>query len=277
MGIVVRVSRLEIQVANACNLTCESCSHFSNNGHRGVLRIDDAHDWMNGWDRRLAPVHFCLLGGEPTINPRLTELVYLAKRHWPRSQLWLTTNGFFLNKHPDLGKALHQTNTIVRLTAHDRSPEYAEQFNEIASLLADWRSQHPFGLLVEESWKRWTRRHHGFGQHVLPFSDQNRRASWENCVAKLCRQLFRGRLWKCSPIAYLQLQKETYPQISQQWDPYLAYHPLERDCSDDELVAFLRREDEEICQMCPAYPERFVKKSPLIPLQQLREESQCGQ
>ena len=38
----VRVPLLEIHAANACNLTCESCSHFSNNGHKGMLSLADA-------------------------------------------------------------------------------------------------------------------------------------------------------------------------------------------------------------------------------------------
>jgi hypothetical protein len=40
------------------------------------------------------------------------------------------------------------------------------------------------------------------------------RSSWQICPARSCRQLFRNRLWKCSPITYLRLQKETFPELS---------------------------------------------------------------
>jgi hypothetical protein len=86
-------------------------------------------------------------------------------------------------------------------------------------------------------------------------------------------QLFRDRLWKCSPIAYLQLQKETYPNLSSHWDRYLAYQGLTPDCSDGELLAFVQQQEEDICRMCSADPERFDKPSPLIPLGVLREQA----
>ncbi len=64
---------------------------------------------MAPWVGRLAPESFCLVGGEPTINPKLAEMVYLAARFWPRSQLRLITNGFFLHKHPRLPEVLAAT------------------------------------------------------------------------------------------------------------------------------------------------------------------------
>ncbi len=85
---------LEMHVANACNLTCESCSHFSNSGHKGVLGVEEADQWMKAWNGRLRPAMFRLLGGEPTLNPRLSELISLAVRCWPQSRVALTTNGF---------------------------------------------------------------------------------------------------------------------------------------------------------------------------------------
>ena len=122
---------LEIQVANACNLTCESCSHFSNNGHRGLLGLDEAEAWMKPWTRRIRPQTFRLLGGEPTINPCLTELVLLARDMWPESRIGLTTNGFFLHKHPRLPAALEEADVMVTLTVHDPAPQ-------------SWRSSGPF-------------------------------------------------------------------------------------------------------------------------------------
>src|SRR4051794_20267283 len=46
---------LELHVAHGCNLTCESCSHYSNQGHTGLVALADADAWMAGWSRRLEP------------------------------------------------------------------------------------------------------------------------------------------------------------------------------------------------------------------------------
>ena len=257
---------LEMHVANACNLTCDSCAHFSNNGHKGIVGVGEADAWMKAWNRRLRPDGFRLLGGEPTLNPQLADLIYLARENWPHSQILLTTNGFFLHRHARLAEALSKTDAHVLLTVHHASPEYLAKAREILALLHSWRAVYPFFLAVEESWRRWTRRYRGFGPDVLPFDDRDPRSSWANCAARTCRQLFRGRLWKCSPLAYLQLQKEAHPTMSPVWDPYLAYEPLAPTCSEDELEAFFLRREEDVCAMCPAAPEPFEKASPLIPL-----------
>jgi Radical SAM superfamily len=265
------VGLLEIHAAHACNLTCESCSHFSNSGHKGFPEVDEADAWMKSWNRRVVPHLFRILGGEPTLNPQLPEFIEVAARNWPHSRIGLTTNGFFLHRHPRLPEVLSRHNVVLRLTIHHQSEEYLARARVILSLVDAWRRDHPFEFVVEEAYERWTRRHLGFGSGVLPFTNRNPARSWETCPCKNCMQLFLGRLWKCSPITYLRLQKGSYPDLSPQWDDYLAYQGLGPGCSDEELRTFLERKEESICGMCSASPVRFDKPSPLIPLGVLRQ------
>jgi hypothetical protein len=269
----IRIGMLEMHAADACNLTCESCSHFSNSGHKGFLRLADAEAWMQIWRGRIVPTMFRLLGGEPTLNPHLPELIEMAARSWPSAQIGLTTNGFFLHRHPGLPAVLGRHKVRLRVTIHDQSEQYRSKVREIRALLEQWRKEHPFKITIEKAYLRWTRRHHGFGAGVEPFDDGNPRESWEACPARHCVQLFRGRLWKCSPIAYLKLQKEAHPALSPKWDDYLAYGGIGPDCSHADLQAFVNRQEEDICGMCPAAPARFDKVSPLIPRHVLRNAS----
>src|SRR5207244_5365780 len=62
------VPLLELHVTHACNLACESCSHYSDHGHRGNLDLAEADRWMAAWSGRLHIEQFNLLGGEPTIH-----------------------------------------------------------------------------------------------------------------------------------------------------------------------------------------------------------------
>lgn len=264
------VRLLEIHAANACNLTCESCAHFSNSGHRGMLSLEDADLWMKSWRLRIVPGMFRILGGEPTLNPNLPAIVEMAAGYWRRSRIGLTTNGFFLHRHPELPALLSRFRVILRLTVHHQSEEYQARLREVLALLDQWRSKHFFELIIENGYDHWSRRHRGFGAGVLPFENDNPRKSWENCPAKNCMQLFRNRLWKCPSIAYLHLQKEAYPGISKLWDPYLKYGGLASDCSDAELSSFVQWEDEAICGMCAMRPEPFEKPSPLVPHSVLR-------
>ncbi len=254
----------EIHASHACNLTCESCSHFSNSGHRGVVSVAAIEAWLQPWQHRLAPHLIRFLGGEPSLNPELGQLLLLAKKYFPNTHVALTTNGFFLHKHPELPAIIKQIGGSMHWTVHDDSPAYNAKAVEIARLLAGWSADFQIPITSENSWERWTRRHKGAGAGVMPFQDGNPRASWENCICKTCRQLFEGRLWKCAPAAYLQLQKRTHA-LDAAWDAYLKYEGLQASCSDAELLAFFEREDEAICGMCPIQAAPFRKPSPLPP------------
>ncbi len=257
------IANLEIHVTHACNLACESCSHYANQGHKGLLDLADAERWMALWSARLRPRVFSLLGGEPTIHPELAAFVPLVRRYWPDSHLRLVTNGFFLNRHPDLPRALRAArNHGLYLSVHHESPEYRARLAPQLDLLRAWKRA--FGIRVETtpSFSNWTRRYHGEGAAMEPFQDGQPRKSWERCPARRCPQLFEEKIWKCGPLAYLKLQDARYG-LSDRWKPYLAYQPLEPDCSEAELAEFFRREDEAVCGMCPARPQRFVIPLPL--------------
>ena len=259
----VSFPNLEMHVAHACNLVCESCSHYSNQGHKGVVSLDEAERWMKSWEGRLAPRNFSLLGGEPAIHPQLPEFVALAARYFPKSPLRLVTNGFFLHRHPALPLAMKaHPNARLALSIHHDDPAYRAKLEPVIELLKGRVREHGIRVYLVPSHRNWTRRYKGFGSEMEPYDDAQPRASWEACPARLCVQLFEGKLWKCGPIAYLRLQHERHG-LSSKWDRYLAYEPLEPDCDMETLFAFLSQQDEACCNMCPAKPEKFKLPVPL--------------
>ena len=257
-----RLSELELHVSHACNLACESCSHFSNQNHRGLVGLDEAERWIEPWSRRVEVGTFKLLGGEPTLNPDLAKFPPMVRRRWPRADIWIITNGFFLDRHPDLPFALADTGGKIFLSIHHASAEYRARIQPNIDLLMAWRER--FGIAVEvwDAVDRWTRRYHGSGTEMRPFEDADPRASWDHCAAKRCKQLFEGDLWKCPPVAYLRLQQRKH-RLDAAWDPYLRYQPLRPDCTDAALADFLQVEDEAVCAMCPAAPEQFEPPMPI--------------
>lgn len=263
-GTRLDIRHLEIHVAHACNLRCESCSHYSDYGHKGIVSLDEADDWMGGWSRRLRPATFSLVGGEPAVHPRLADFVRLARGHWPDSHLRLVTNGFLLHKHPDLPLALKDDpNARIYLSIHHQSPEYLEELRPNLELLRKWEREHRLRISIYRSFADWRRTYLGRGPGMQPYDDRQPRKSWQNCAARYCPQLFEARIWKCSPLAYLRMQNRKVA-LSEAWNPYLAYEPLPQDCSDDRMREFFAQEDEPHCGMCPAAPERFAMPLPLV-------------
>jgi hypothetical protein len=257
------LDRLELHVSHACNLACESCSHYSNQGHVGNLDPQLADRWMAAWSDRLAPEKFVLLGGEPTIHPHLSDFVPLTRRHWPRTRIRIVTNGFLLHRHPDLPVRMKEAaNCELALSVHHDGPAYRERLRPVRDLLAGWQRDHGTVVHTWLSHGNWTQRYHGFGAAMLPFEDGQPRRSWEICSARHCTQLHDGRIWKCPPLAYLGLQRAKY-QLSEKWNAYLDYRPLDPSCSDRELDAFILREDEAACAMCSAERRSLELPNPM--------------
>lgn len=143
------IGNLEIHIVHGCNLACESCSHYSNQGHTGILSLDEADRWMNLWNRRIHPRRFSLLGGEPTLHPQLPEFLPLARRNWPSATLRVVTNGFFLHRHPTLPIVLrNDPDAYLALSIHHNAPEYRQRLRPIQELLASWVKQYRIRVIV---------------------------------------------------------------------------------------------------------------------------------
>jgi len=255
--------KLELHVAHGCNLSCESCSHYSNHAHAGTVSLDEADRWMGLWSGRVSVTRFTLLGGEPTIHPHLPGFVGLVRRHWSRARIEIVSNGFFLHRHPTLPAVLAaDPDARLIVSVHHDSAEYRERLKPVFDLLGAWRREHKLRVEIRPSNTNWTRRYEGFGDAMLPFEDSDPRTSWEICPARHCKQLHDGQIWKCAPLAYLPMQKARY-RLSDKWDPYLAYQPLEPGCSAAELQTFAALEDEVACGMCPAKQRLFELPNPL--------------
>src|ERR1700743_795909 len=188
----------DVHLAHACNLTCESCSHFSNYHFSGLLSLETAESWYQEWAPRLRPTRVTLLGGEPTINPKLGEHVLLARKYWPNALIRVFSNGLLLHKHPRLPEGLKEVgNSLLEVSKHYNSPEYEREFLKISTLLEAWHGQYGISFKVVDSFSNWTRRYLDENAEIRPFNDHNPRKSWENCKARTCKQLHDGKLWKC--------------------------------------------------------------------------------
>jgi MoaA/NifB/PqqE/SkfB family radical SAM enzyme len=259
---MVRIANLELHVAHSCNLACESCSHYSNHNHKGLVSLEAARGWIEPWRGRLKPVTFSLLGGEPAINPDLPAFVALARASWPKARIRLATYGLLLARHPDLPRRLAEAgDTMLELSIHHASDAYRARLEPVFDLLRAWIRDHGIRVRLIHSYGRWTRRYRGFGAEMEPFEDGAPRRSWENCPAR-CPQLFEGRIWKCAPLAYLGMQDRKYG-LSEKWRPYLSYAPLGPDRSDAELRRFFALREEPACGMCSSRPQRFALPDPL--------------
>ncbi|MBW7967162.1 radical SAM protein [Bradyrhizobium sp. BR 10261] len=267
------LANLEIHAWDGCNLSCESCSHYSSLGLRGGPSDDDCRNWMMPWSSRLRPKIFSIVGGEPTLNPNLAEIVQSVGELWPDSRIRLVTNGFLLKRHPKLPEIMAPISerAYIEVSSHHGGAEYQSRFAPVRDICAEWQQRFGLDIRIRPADARWTRRYWAAGSSVT-FPDGEPRAAWEACEGKRCRQIFEGQLWKCPPIAYFELLAKSN-QIDERWIKLAhSYKALDPACSDEELTAFLSREEEEVCRLCPSKLEPFELQNPLLPRGQRRPE-----
>ena len=257
----IKVIQVEMHVTHSCNLACEACTHFSNEIYSGRETPDSFRTSLQPWTERLMPSHFLLLGGEPTLNPDLCEILEVARELWPEvASMMLVTNGWFLKRHPRLPEVLKRTKIHLDVSIHYDSPEYTAKLAEIEDTCGEW------GIPIRwrPSFKDWTRYYQGAGVDAAPFEDADPRSSWNHCDSRHCLTIHEGRLWKCPPLAYLPMHVEKYGDKDGKWAPYLAYRALEPTATLEQVKDFVNRKVEHFCSMCPAKPQPFRKADPLL-------------
>lgn len=258
------LKNLEFHVSHSCNLSCMQCSHYSNNKHTGMATADDTRSQFSLWNRKLLPEKISLLGGEPTLNPELVDIIYITREMWPHSKLLLVTNGFFLHKFLDLPKALEETGCYLDISVHHSSPEYQKAIEPARKLVDEWSKEYFLKVNWRESFSKWRRTYKGTCQNMSPYTDDNPRKSWNICKSKWCLQLHEGMLWKCPQLAYLKMQLQKVGKLdSDEWQPYVQYKPLSHNNSIEKIREFVSRQVEDVCGMCPAKHELFELQLPI--------------
>jgi hypothetical protein len=122
-------------------------------------------------------------------------------------------------------------------------------------------------VVFSNSVLNWTRRYIGRGNEMKPFTDNDPEESYHLCTHRyhngaLEYQIFEGKLWKCPPLAYLNLVKNKY-QLGKEWDHYLSYKPLEFTNDISKVYDFMNLASESYCSMCPAYNRPIKIDNPL--------------
>lgn len=244
---------LELDIAYSCNLACKFCTHFSDFNKSGIVDYEDGSKWMRDWSKRVFPLTFRILGGEPMLNPRMCDYITLAAELWPQSIRALATNGFLVSRHPRLYQILAETNTRLDISIHDNTPEYLAKSN-IEQIRAA-SEQYGFTLISGPApVDKFNQLYRKSGDEIIPFSDNDPDKSWKNCVSPKCYFLNNGLVWKCATSALLHtIESQLGLAQNPLWLPYLDHKGMSPDATDSELMSYLLNAH-MVCGMCPASP-----------------------
>ena len=243
----VEINGLEVNVAYACNLRCEQCTHLGP-FMKGTEPFEEIQKWFRDWSPKIFPREIRILGGEPLLHPDITAILVEAKKCWNGSKLVLVTNGMLLEKMDDeFFVTLKETTFHLLLSRHFDTPEYNRQFDVAVDLL----KSHGVEPAVRRSDRYWTKTYlHNADGHPIPYSS-NPKMAWGNCTTKHnCVTLMHDQLWKCPQLAcFSHARRNGY--VNEHWDGILGCKPLEPGCTPEEIREFLVEVEVEQCRFCP--------------------------
>jgi len=194
-----RLQRLVVHLTDHCNLNCKGCTHFSNIARPAFADPGQFAEEFERLSRIFSQINeIYLLGGEPLLHPRVTEFLEIARRHFPRSQVKLMSNGVLVPRMPEeFWRAMHDNQIL---------------------LVCDL---YPIGLKVEEIEAlagrhavelEWTDPRGEFFKLPIDLSgSQDAARSFRGCGGvNNCPILREGRLYPCAYAAYSDLLTERF-------------------------------------------------------------------
>jgi organic radical activating enzyme len=222
---------IETMITQACNLSCEGCTNYSDLKHTGYIKWDQGKQWLEPWLDILDIPDFGIIGGEPLVNPELDQWILGLRELMPESQLRLTTNGLLLHKWPQLLSLINYIgNVVFKVTVHVDDAELEQQINNIFQSqqwkpvteygISRWKNTHNVRLQINRP-QTFLKTYIGVYDNMAPHHSQPADA-FSACVQKTCPLLYQGKIYKCSTSALLldTLNRFNRPNWAQ-WEPYI--------------------------------------------------------
>lgn len=253
---------VETMITQVCNLSCVGCTNYSDLQHKGYVPWSDGRLQLESWLERISMPDFGIMGGEPLINPEVSNWIYGIRELMPDTQIRFTTNGILLDKTFDVVYQLAEVgNSIFKISVHEQTVELEAIIEYIFNMFA-WEPVTEFGITryrTKNNFRfqinrptQFLKTYRNDYYNMLPY-DNNSKDAFNICCQQLCPLMHDGRIYKCSTSGLLAetLERFNNPNSSQ-WEQYLQTG-IGPDCTDIELTEFLENfgKPAKVCSMCP--------------------------
>lgn len=264
----IHLDYCEFYITNVCNLACDGCNRFNNYSFKGTQKWSDYADVYLKWSEQLKIGNMAILGGEPTINPYFVDWVSGISALWPKANLRIVTNGFYLPKLPDLYKIL-KMNDRISLSVGIHNKKHKKKIIGIIRNFLYGKLTYEFdntpyreslviadsnNVIVEVEYNWWF--HQGSiikDQEKITLHSSDPVKAHNNCHMKYCHHFIKGKLYKCGVVGLLPEFDEQHRLSLSSEDRLLLndYKPLSVESSHkrqfvESLNKFIKQ-----CRFCP--------------------------
>lgn len=259
---MIEIPKLEIHISHACNLSCTSCSHYSNFRHKGLITAKYLDESLRLWADKVSPKSFRMLGGEPFVNKELPEMCYIARKFF-KNNIRVTSNILLTETLQNIeryAQSFADNNIQLYISMHSIDKKYVKKFEKALSIWEKLSSKFNFEITAQNYYTNWFAPYKTVNGIIHPYNDNSPRESWKSCGASQCKQLYGKKIYKCPAITYLPMMREKN-LTSLEFDKYIdTYESLAHDASVEDMKKFFAKEEEYICNMCPKILPRSKKE-----------------
>ena len=257
-----------LDINRKCNLQCQQCNHFSNYANIETISYEETKSWIDNWSKIIYPSRFWFGGGEPFLNKEWHKYLELIEYIWPNCKdKILYTNGLLLNNHNNIIDICKKTNTNISITYHSDEDIYKNKINaNILNLIKNYnytkkyvKSSQSYYIYIDNIYIKirnktsnlWQKFYKNEQKNIEPFDDNNIIESYKNCVCP-APTIYKDRIYKCSPTAFLKETIENIKPNHNKWDKYLTYQGIHWSDNIKNIEEFFNKKEEWVCNMCPS-------------------------
>lgn len=253
---------VESMVVRACNLSCQGCTTFSDLAWSGYETWTQGRAQIEPWTQRLDIQAWGVMGGEPLINPYISDWLTGIRELLPGAQIRFVTNGLLLARNWHVVELLSRLgNCVLKISRHISDPDLDACIDRIRSGWA-WRPVREFGIdrwLTDNDFrfqitqtKTFWRTFRNDYTNMQPH-DSSPQAAFAACCQQRCPMIWQGRLYKCGTAALTPAILDRFDRPNwQQWLPYVDTG-LAADCTQQDLARFVANfgQAHSMCRQCP--------------------------
>jgi len=253
--------RLDLMIAYSCNLSCVGCISLSDRQRDGIATYSEIHEWVRQWKQKINPSVLTIFGGEPCLHPDLLDICALVRNTWADCTIRLITNGYLLDNF-DSAAWFTFDKFEMQISVHRKDHEKLinQKIKGILSHRKDWKvkihggNQHKQIEWISENVSIYKSI---FKDFVVPFKeigstitawDSDPAAAHKICGSPATPILYKGKLYKCPPVAnIIDLTGSCYAD-------YAGVDP------EDDLLPFVNaiNKPESVCGQCPDQSQAII-------------------
>ena len=186
---------LEVHIADNCNLNCKGCAHFSPLFDQVGVDFNGCIEDIRKVRNKVSNIaRLDLLGGEPLLNPELSEYVKTVRTLLPDTRISIFTNGLLIPTLSDDTLKTISTQQVAFMISE--YPETSKMLIRIKGILQENKIRYLVTPIRN--------------QFNIPISITEKSRYPHRCISDGCVSISDGKIARCPTLLYLHKFNETF-------------------------------------------------------------------